>query len=184
MNSSNIPFNFPLYPCVFFLFLMSNHKQKNTQSHLMQNSYMEAWFMIIPILCLSLSLILKAIFFPHSPLPPGPPKVPIISTFKLLQQYITDPKSLLQNLHAKYGPIFTLQMGSHTDIFIANRFLAHQALIQNSATFADRPKANPTKRVISSNQNDILFSFYGPIWRLLRRNLTSRILHPSQVIRF
>ncbi|XP_061353879.1 cytochrome P450 89A2-like [Gastrolobium bilobum] len=144
---------------------------------------MEAWLIFI-ILCLCLLPILKAIrnlVFPSYPLPPGPPKVPIIGTFTLLKQYNNDPKTLLQNLHAKYGPIFTLQMGSQTDIFIANRFLAHQALIQNSTIFADRPKALPTKKIISSNQHDILFSFYGPIWRLLRRNLTSRILHPSQV---
>ncbi|KAJ1411943.1 Cytochrome P450 [Sesbania bispinosa] len=147
----------------------------------MQN--MEAW-LIITILCLCLSLILKTIhtlLFPYSPLPPGPSKLPIIGTFTLLQQYITDPKTLLQKLHSKYGPIFTLHIGSHTDIFIANRSLAHQALIQKGTIFADRPKALPTKKIISSNQHDILFSFYGPTWRLLRRNLTSRILHPSQV---
>ncbi|XP_050907838.1 cytochrome P450 89A2-like [Lathyrus oleraceus] len=144
---------------------------------------METW-LVITISCLILSLILKFIrnfISPKSPLPPGPPRAPFIGTFTLLQQYFKDPKTLLQNLHAKYGPIFTLQMGSHTDIFIANRFLAHQALIQNSTIFADRPKAEPTKKIISSNQHDILFSFYGPIWRLLRRNLTSRILHPLQI---
>ncbi|GAU36892.1 hypothetical protein TSUD_220610 [Trifolium subterraneum] len=143
---------------------------------------METWLMIT-FLCLIFSLILKSIrsLFLQSPLPPGPPIVPIIGTFTLLQQYFKDPKTLLQNLHAKYGPIFTLKLGSQTDIFIANRFLAHQALIQNSTVFADRPKALPTKKVISSDQHDILFSFYGPIWRLLRRNLTSRILHPLRV---
>ncbi|MED6115129.1 hypothetical protein PIB30_087274 [Stylosanthes scabra] len=98
-----------------------------------------------------------------------------------MQQFNKDPKTVLDKLHAKYGPIFTFQMGSHTDIYIANRFLAHQALIQNGSTFADRPVAVPTKKIISSNQHDILFSFYGPVWRALRRNLTSKILHPSQV---
>ncbi|KAK7263965.1 hypothetical protein RJT34_31565 [Clitoria ternatea] len=145
---------------------------------------MEAYYFIATILCLCLLLILKttiSLLFPRASLPPGHPKVPIIGNFKLLRQYISDPKTLLQNLHAKYGPIFTLHIGSHTDIFIANRFIAHQALIQHGTIFSDRPKAIPTKRVISSNQNDILFSFYGPIWRLLRRNLTSTILHPSQI---
>ena len=145
--------------------------------------FMETW-LVITILCLLLSLILKFIrnlLFPKSHLPPGPPKLPIIGTFTVLNQFFKDPKTLLQDLHAKYGPIFTLQMGFNTDIFIANRFLAHQALIQNSTIFAGRPEAVPTKKIISSNQHDILFSFYGPIWRLLRRNLTSRILHPSQV---
>ncbi|TKY67909.1 steroid 17alpha-monooxygenase or 17alpha-hydroxyprogesterone aldolase [Spatholobus suberectus] len=141
---------------------------------------METW-LAVTILCLCLSVILKAIrnvLFPLSPLPPGPPKC----NFRLLRRYLTDPKTILQKLHVKYGPIFTLHVGySHTDIFIANRFVAHQALIQHGTIFADRPKANPTNEIISSNQHDILFSFYGPTWRLLRRNLTSRILHPSQV---
>ncbi|KAG4966789.1 hypothetical protein JHK82_032502 [Glycine max] len=142
------------------------------------HSYMETLF-IFTILCLCLSVILKAICnVLFSPFPPGPPKC----SFRLLRQYLTDPKTILQKLHAKYGSIFAVHFGySHADIFIANRFLAHQALIQHGTVFADRPKANPTNKIISSNQHDILFSFYGPKWRLLRRNLTSRILHPSQV---
>ncbi|KAL1324656.1 cytochrome P450 89A2-like [Arachis ipaensis] len=149
----------------------------------MRNSNMETWFIFV-MLFLCVSIIIKRILylvFPRYPLPPGPPKVPIIGNFKLLQRFNKDPKTVLEKLHAKYGPIFSFQMGSHTDIFIANRFLAHQALIQNGSTFADRPVAVPTKKIISSNQNDILFSFYGPVWRALRRNLTSNILHPSQV---
>ncbi|XP_020214176.1 cytochrome P450 89A9 [Cajanus cajan] len=141
---------------------------------------MEPWF-TLTILCLFLSAILKIIrniLFHRCPLPPGPHKC----NFTLLRQYLTDPKTILQNLNAKYGPIFTLHVGySHTNIFIANRFLAHQALIQHGTVFADRPKANPTNKVLSSNQHDILFNFYGRTWRLLRRNLTSRILHPSHV---
>ncbi|CAJ1934127.1 unnamed protein product [Sphenostylis stenocarpa] len=139
---------------------------------------METWF-TLTIMCLCLWLIFKFtrnVLF--SPLPPGPPKC----NFTLLRRYLTDPKSILQKLLAIYGPIFTVHVGYfHTDIFIADRFLAHQALIQQGTIFADRPKANPTNKVISCNQHDILFSFYGPKWRLLRRNLTSRILHHSQV---
>ncbi|ESW03469.1 hypothetical protein PHAVU_011G016700 [Phaseolus vulgaris] len=142
---------------------------------------METWF-ILSVLCFCLWLILKFtcnVLFPS--LPPGPPKC----NFTLLRGYLTDPKTILQKLHAKYGPFFTVHVGySHTDIFIASGFLAHQALIQHGTIFADRPKANPTNKVISSNQNDILFSFYGPRWRLLRRNLTSRILHPLKVNSF
>ncbi|XP_019450523.1 PREDICTED: cytochrome P450 89A2-like [Lupinus angustifolius] len=147
----------------------------------MQNSNMEIWFILI-ILCLLLLIILKTVgnlFFSHPPLPPGPAKFPIIGNITLLQ-FVKDPETLLRNLQAKYGPIFTLHIGSQTAIFIADRFLAHQALIQNGTNFADRPKPVPTNKIISSNQHDIVFSFYGPLWRLLRRNLTSRILHPSQ----
>ncbi|KAF2288070.1 hypothetical protein GH714_004263 [Hevea brasiliensis] len=72
-------------------------------------------------------------------------------------------------------------MGSRPAIFIADRSLAHQALVQNGALFADRPQPFPIIKVISSNQHNISSAFYGPTWRLLRRNLNKEILHPSRV---
>ncbi|WMV20892.1 hypothetical protein MTR67_014277, partial [Solanum verrucosum] len=62
-------------------------------------------------------------------------------------------------------------------IFVASHSIAYQALVQQGAVFSDRPKAGP----VSSNQRNINTSPYGPIWRLLRRNLTSEILHPSRI---
>jgi cytochrome P450 len=78
----------------------------------------------------------------------------------------------------------TLHMGSRPAIFIADRSLAYIALIQKGAVFANRPPAPATSRVLGSNQHNISSSFYGPTWRLLRRTLTSEILHPSRVKRF
>ncbi|KAJ0079818.1 hypothetical protein Patl1_23684 [Pistacia atlantica] len=51
----------------------------------------------------------------------------------------------------------------------------------NGAVFADRPPPTPISRIISSNQHNISSAAYGPTWRLLRRNLTGKILHPSSV---
>uniref|UniRef100_A0A6N2LHS9 Cytochrome P450 n=1 Tax=Salix viminalis TaxID=40686 RepID=A0A6N2LHS9_SALVM len=76
----------------------------------------------------------------------------------------------------------TLRMGTRTAIFVADRTLAHEALIQSSAVYADRPPAAATRRIISSNQHNISCSFFGPTWRLLRRNLTAEILHPSRLL--
>ncbi|KAJ6740788.1 FLAVONOID 3'-MONOOXYGENASE-RELATED [Salix purpurea] len=75
----------------------------------------------------------------------------------------------------------TLRMGTHTSIFVADRTLAHEALIQSSAVYADRPPPGATRRLINSNLHIISSSSYGPTWRLLRRNLTAEILHPSRV---
>ncbi|KAL6320491.1 hypothetical protein AAG906_007570 [Vitis piasezkii] len=83
-----------------------------------------------------------------------------------------------------YGPILTLRIGSRPAIFISENSLAHQALVQNGAVFADRPAALPARRVMSSNQRNINSSPYGPTWRLLRRNLTAEILHSSRVRRY
>ncbi|KAF7811082.1 cytochrome P450 89A2-like [Senna tora] len=50
--------------------------------------------------------------------------------------------------------------------------------------FLQPPRIPPTSKIINSNQHNINSAFYGPTWRLLRRNLTSQILHPARVRSF
>lgn len=88
---------------------------------------------------------------------------------------------ILRTLHRKFGPVITVKIGSTPTIFIADRSLAYQALIQNGAVFADRPPAGAVSKVLTSKQHNINSAAYGPIWRLLRRNLTAEILHPTRV---
>ncbi|KAI3974684.1 hypothetical protein MKX01_004413 [Papaver californicum] len=95
------------------------------------------------------------------------------------------PKRLLPpKSQKKYGPIITLSIGHSKSIFIRNSSLAHQAFIQNGAVFADRPTATETSKIFSSNQHNITSASYGPLWRLLRRNLTFQILHSSKIKSF
>ncbi|KAG5559077.1 hypothetical protein RHGRI_008855 [Rhododendron griersonianum] len=90
------------------------------------------------------------------------------------QEFITVMKE------AKYGPIFTLRVGSRPAIFIGTPTLAYRALVQNGAVFADRPEALAAGKIISNHQRNISSAGYGPTWRLLRRNLAAEILHPSR----
>ncbi|KAI6694716.1 hypothetical protein NL676_022426 [Syzygium grande] len=75
----------------------------------------------------------------------------------------------------------TVHIGPRPAVFVSSRALAHQALVHRGAVFADRPPPRPIRRILTSNQHDINSSSYGPTWRLLRRNLTAEILHPSRV---
>jgi cytochrome P450 len=59
--------------------------------------------------------------------------------------------------------------------------IAHQALVKNSAIFANRPPIVPVSYVLSNKRKDIGGSPYGLTWRLLRRNLMSEALHPTGV---
>ncbi|KAK2974158.1 hypothetical protein RJ640_021449 [Escallonia rubra] len=142
---------------------------------------METWFIVLSSICIA--FLLKALLFSTSKkaLPPGPATLPLIVSFIWLRRSSWEIEPILRGFRLKYGPLITLRIGSRTSIFVASHALAHRALVQNGAVFADRPKALPTTRVFNSDQHNISSAAYGPTWRLLRRNLTSGILHPSRV---
>ncbi|GAV86172.1 p450 domain-containing protein [Cephalotus follicularis] len=147
---------------------------------------MEVWFIIL--ISISISAIVKPIInllFPtikhtHN-LPPGPRIIPIIGTLLWLRKSTFEPERIIRSLHAKLGPMVTLHFGSPPTIIISDPSLAHQALVQNGAVFADRPPALAVGKIMSCNQHNIGSANYGPTWRLFRRNLTAEILHPSRV---
>lgn len=149
---------------------------------------MEIWFIVVVTLCSA--FLLKSFFdlvivSPNSnskkKLPPGPYSFPVIGTLKWARRSFADLEPTLRDLKAKYGPLITLNIGSRPAIFVANHSLAYQALVQQGAVFSDRPRAVATSALVSSNQRNISSAPYGPVWRLLRRNLTSEILHPSRI---
>ncbi|KAJ7013829.1 cytochrome P450 89A2-like [Populus alba x Populus x berolinensis] len=100
---------------------------------------MNHWFLILLSISISISVsgilrfIVNRYFINTKPtvykLPPSPKSIP----------------SILNSLHAKLGPIITIYLGSRPLIFIADRLLAHKALIQNGAVFANRPPASATQ---------------------------------------
>nr|TKS02989.1 hypothetical protein D5086_0000157800 [Populus alba] len=152
---------------------------------------MNQWLLILFSIFISISVsgilrfILNRYFINTKPtlykLPPSPQSIPVISNLlQLLRISPSDIHSNLNSLHAKLGPIITIYSGSRPVIFIAGRFLAHKALVQNGAMFANRPPASATQKIVSSNQRLVSLAFYGPTWRLLRRNLTENFLHPSR----
>ncbi|MQM21457.1 hypothetical protein Taro_054498 [Colocasia esculenta] len=147
---------------------------------------MEVWSLIL--LCLSLYLPLAFLLHrkqrsgpPHLRLPPGPPAFPLVGNLLWLRRSVSDIEPILRSLRARYGPLLTLHIGSRRTIFVVDRALAHKLLVQSGAAFADRPLAQPINRLLGSREVDINGTPYGPRWRVLRRNLTAEILHPSRV---
>ncbi|KAJ0969062.1 hypothetical protein J5N97_021939 [Dioscorea zingiberensis] len=145
---------------------------------------MELWLFIL----ITISFFIPFLFFFKSSnpkntkkLPPGPLFIPILGSLLWLRGTPSHFQSILHDLHTKYGPIFTVHVGSHPFIYILDRSLAHKLLIEHGAVFSDRPPPRPAARFPGMNQLTISRSPYGPLWRLLRRNLISEILHPSRV---
>ncbi|KAK4284483.1 hypothetical protein QN277_001308 [Acacia crassicarpa] len=148
---------------------------------------MEVWFIVLTSLCLCLTIrAFFNLFYPsrHTPLPPGPRRIPIISSILFLRKSFLEIEDSLRNLRAKYGPIFVFPVRSRPLIFVADRFIAHQALVQNGAVFSGRPEALTISKFFSADQHDINTAFYGPNWRVLRRNLTTEMLHPARIKSF
>lgn len=144
-------------------------------------------WILFTIVSLFISFLVKLFVFPsrHGPykLPPGPFSLPILTyNFLWLRQSPLDLESMLRTFINKYGPILTVHVGPSPAIIISDRSIAHKALIQNGAIFADRPRTLSITRITTSAKFDNITSApYGPIWRLLRRNLAMEMFHPSRV---
>ncbi|GAB2255566.1 hypothetical protein Droror1_Dr00009344 [Drosera rotundifolia] len=117
----------------------------------------------------------------HLPLPPGPRAIPVLGSLAWLGKTSLDIESTVRSLTSKLGPIVTLRIGRRPAIFISGRSLAHRALVHHGATFADRPKPLPAGKVMNGNGRNISSSPYGALWRILRRNIGSEILHHSRI---
>ncbi|XP_066373747.1 cytochrome P450 89A2-like [Miscanthus floridulus] len=113
-------------------------------------------------------------------LPPGPPSLPLLGSVVWLTNSPAEIEPLLRRLFERYGPVVALRIGARLSVFVADRRIAHEALVDRGAVLADRP-ALASVRLLGENDNTITGASYGPVWRLLRRNLVAETLHPSRV---
>ncbi|KAK1686401.1 hypothetical protein QYE76_047330 [Lolium multiflorum] len=118
------------------------------------------------------------------PLPPFPPAVPVIGPLLWLWRARSRLEPAIRDLHRRHGPILTLGfLSPRPAIFVSGRHVAHRALVQRGPAFASRPPAIAPFVVLTSAQRTVSSAPYGPLWRSLRRNLVSGVLHPSRVAR-
>ncbi|XP_078165719.1 flavonoid 3'-monooxygenase CYP75B137-like [Carex rostrata] len=113
------------------------------------------------------------------PLPPGPTGLPLVGSLPFL-----DPSlhTYFDDLSKKYGPIFSLRLGSKLTVVISSPSLAHAIMREHDDTFANRDV--PVVATITSyGGNDIAFSPNGPTWRMLRRVCVHEVLSPSSLDR-
>ncbi|KAF8397876.1 hypothetical protein HHK36_016801 [Tetracentron sinense] len=117
-------------------------------------------------------------------LPPGPPGWPVVGN--LFQVALSDKQffQYVRDIQPKYGPIFTLYMGSRTLIIVSSAELAREALIEKGQVFASRPRETPTRTIFSSNKFTVNSAVYGPAWRSLRRNMVQGMLSAARLKEF
>lgn len=133
------------------------------------------------IFLLFLMLAVKLLMFRarrrHRKLPPSPPAMPIIGHLHLIKP---PAHRFFYNLSKKYGPIFSLRVGSRLVIVVSSAKDAEECFTKNDIVFANRPKSLSGKH-ISYNYTTILTAPYGDHWRNLRRITAIELLSSKRV---
>ncbi|KAG6494336.1 cytochrome P450 89A2-like [Zingiber officinale] len=151
--------------------------------------------LLIPLsLCFIAGVFSLLVYFNSKPnnevakLPPGPPAVPVLGTipwFLWHRLFLSgEAKDPIRELHARYGPVVNLRIGSLPVVLVAGPALAHEALVELGGAFADRYRLPPSLRFLDGGLHRISTAGYGPTWRRLRLNLVGKVLHPSRVALF
>ncbi|CAK9311061.1 unnamed protein product [Citrullus colocynthis] len=106
------------------------------------------------------------------PLPPGPWGVPLLGNLPFLDP---DLHTYFSELGRKYGPIVKLQLGNRIGIIVNSSSVAREVLKDHDVTFANRdvPQAG---RAASYGGSDIVWTPYGPEWRMLRKVCVLKML--------
>ncbi|KAL2083457.1 hypothetical protein ACEWY4_021230 [Coilia grayii] len=98
---------------------------------------------------------------------PALPSLPIIGSLLSLKSD-RPPHIFFQELQRKYGPTYSLMMGSHNVIIVNSYQHAKEVLIKKGKTFAGRPRTVTTD-ILTRDGKDIAFADYSPTWRFHRK---------------
>lgn len=136
-----------------------------------------------PIIYLSftfctLSYLAWKTFYPTTvtpPLPPGPRPLPVVGNLPFLNPELHTHFAALSAVH---GPIFKLRLGSKLCVVVSSPSGARSVLKDNDVIFANRDVPTVTKAVAYGGQ-DIVFTPYGPEWRMLRKVCVVKMLSNS-----
>ena len=111
------------------------------------------------------------------PLPPGPWGLPILGNLPFLRPEL---HTYCQGLAKKHGPIFKLWLGSKLAIVVTSSEVARDILRTNDVIFANHDV--PAVALINMYGGiDIVWSPYGPRWRMLRKLCVNRILSSARM---
>nr|KJB55339.1 hypothetical protein B456_009G071700 [Gossypium raimondii] len=112
--------------------------------------------------------------------PPGPVGWPILGSLPHLSNRLHEDFFHMAKI---YGPLFSLNLGIKPAIVVSSPEMAAQVLKEKEGMFSSRT-ITETIRVISYDAHSIIFSPYGPRWKVLRRILITELLSPKAFEQF
>lgn len=106
------------------------------------------------------------------PLPPGPRGLPLVGNLLSL-----DPElhSYFADLAKTHGPILKLWLGNKLGIVVTSPSIARQVLKDHDLTLANRD-VPAGARAVTYGGSDIVWTPYGPEWRMLRKACVLKML--------
>jgi cytochrome P450 len=110
-------------------------------------------------------------------LPPGPLTVPVLGHLHLLEKPF---HHAFMRLAARYGPVFSLRLGSRDAVVVSSADCARECLTEHDVTFANRPTF-PTLHLMTYGSTTVGTCAYGPYWRHMRRVITVHLLSAHRV---
>ncbi|XP_061348261.1 geraniol 8-hydroxylase-like [Gastrolobium bilobum] len=105
-------------------------------------------------------------------LPPGPPGIPFFGNLLSLDP---DLHSYFAGLARTHGPIFRLRLGSKLAIVLSSPSTAREVLKDHDTVFANRD-VPAAVRAATYGGSDIVWTPYGPEWRMLRKVCVLKML--------
>lgn len=100
-------------------------------------------------------------------LPPGPFPWPVVGNILWFRQN-NFPHEVMNEIAAKYGPVFSLFLGHNPHVVVADPEIGLQVL--KKYTFAGRPRTFLQDNLFfKGDSTDIVFSDYGTEWEALRK---------------
>ncbi|KAL0800870.1 hypothetical protein Bca101_056045 [Brassica carinata] len=139
------------------------------------------YFILLPLLILT--LVYKLLFSKTQRfnLPPGPPSRPILGHLHLMKPPV---HRLLQRFSDKYGPIFSLRYGSSRVVVITSPSLVQESFTgTNDVVLSSRP-LQLTAKYVGYNHTTVGTAPYGDHWRNLRRICSLEILSSNRLTSF
>ncbi|XVF79448.1 hypothetical protein PTKIN_Ptkin14bG0223800 [Pterospermum kingtungense] len=122
------------------------------------------------LLLVSLLFLIKRMIVarkqPQYKLPPGPPQLPIIGNLHHLVGGL--PHHCFNKLSKKYGPIFSIRLGSVPGVVVSTAKLTKEVLQTHDLECCSRPLSLGTQ-TLSYNYMDVAFTPYGKYWREMRK---------------
>lgn len=119
-------------------------------------------------------------FKAKKPLPPSPPKLPIIGN---LHQLGSSPHRSLRDLSLKHGPLMLMNFGSVPVLVASSSEAAKEIMKTHDLKFSNRPKLKIADTLVYGS-NDITFSPYGEHWRQVKSIAVIHLLNSTRVMSF